>query len=275
MSRPLFIAATALLVVLVTGCDPTVDSFEENELHYSLFGILNVSADSQFVRVEPLRDGQLVRAPENLDAEVTLTNHSSDRTILLRDSLFRYLDRATAHNFYTTASIDSGATYRLRVQGPKGALSHADVSMPESRPRLSIVSPVKGFEELACGDPYRADPTVTVAIRGVERVVSVRAIYDLDSVSSFGYLADTLHTKPGLVEVRIEYLDDLCTLPNTRRPDSIQVMVAAGTPEWPKFLRLDRETELLPGVASNVEGGVGFVGGVATDTITVYPHFED
>lgn len=268
-------AAIAALLLILTGCDPTVDSFQENDLHYSLFGVLNASADSQFVRVEPLRDGLLDRAPETLNAEVTLTNLSTDRTVPLRDSLFRYLDQATAHNFYTTVPLDSGTTYRLRVRGPAGAESHADAVIPDSEPVLSIVSPFKGFKGLECDDPYRWNPTVTVAIRGVERVVSVRAIYDLDSMSSFGYLADTLHTEPGIVEVRIEYVDDLCALPNTREPDSIKVMVAAGTPEWPEFLRLNRETELLPGVASNVEGGVGFVGGIATDTITVYPYFED
>jgi hypothetical protein len=50
-------AAATVLLIIAAGCDPTVDSFQENEFHYSLFGILNASADSQFVRVEPLRDG--------------------------------------------------------------------------------------------------------------------------------------------------------------------------------------------------------------------------
>jgi hypothetical protein len=65
-------------------------------------------------------------------------------------------------------------------------------------------------------------------------------------------------------------LNDLCRIPDPGRPERIEILVAAGSPDWPEFLRLDPETELLPGVASNVEGGVGYVGGVVTDTITVY-----
>ena len=272
LRRPITVT---IFLVLVTGCDPTVESFHDNERHYSLFGVLNPSADTQFVRVEPLRDGLLVRAPESLNAAVTLTNQSTDRTLSLRDSLFRYLDPATAHNYYTTAPIDSGTTYRLRVRGPDGTTSYADVPIPASGPTLSVVSPVTSLDALECRNPYPAHPTTTIAVREAERVVSVRALYDLDRVWTYGHLADTLHTAPGTVEARIEYLDDLCGLPGARVPDSIQVMVAAGTPEWPEFLRLDRETELLPGVASNVANGVGFVGGIVTDTVTVYPYSEN
>lgn len=272
-SRPT-VAVTALLLLL-TGCDPAVDSFQENDLHYSLFGILNATADSQFVRVEPLRDGMLTRAPETLDAEVTLTNLSTNRTVTLRDSLFRYLDQATAHNFYTTIPIDSGTTYRLQVKGPNGAKSYAETAVPSSGPGLSVLTPVDRIGEVHCGDLYHGGPTTVVVIRGVERIVSVRALYFQNVVSSVGHLADTVHTASGTVKVRIPYYKDLCKISGEGRLRRIEVMVAAGTPEWPAFLRLDQETELLPDVASNVEGGVGFVGGIVTDTVTVYPYFDD
>lgn len=269
------VSSVIFVLVILGGCDPTVDSFRENERHYSIFGYLNASADTQFVRVEPLRDGLLTRFPETLDAEVTLTNRATNRTVTLRDSLFRYLDRATAHNFYTTADIDSATRYQLRVQGAGEAESHARVVIPDSKPRLSVVSPVKDFEELNCQSPYRGNPSTVVAIQGVSRIVSVRALYDLNATRSYGHLADTVHKESEAVEARIEYLDDICQMSEPAIPKTIKVMVAAGIPSWPEFLRLEETTELLPGMVSNVEDGVGVVGGIMTDTVTVHPYFDN
>jgi hypothetical protein len=45
---------------------------------------------------------------------------------------------------------------------------------------------------------------------------------------------------------------------------SAEIFVAAATEAWPELGSLDRETRALPATASNVEGGLGFVGGVIT-----------
>lgn len=266
-----FVAAVCLLVL--GGCDPTVDSFQESELDYSIFGYLNASADTQFVRVEPLRDGMLTRAPERLEADVRLTNLATGRTVSLRDSLFRYLDDTAVHNFYTTADVEPATTYRLRVRGPEGAESHVRPTVPDTFPEPSVIVPVRDLQRMECSDLVYGSPQTIVEVRGMERLVSVRALYHYtEGTTNFGHLADTVQTGNGVVEARVGYLEDVCGDSEPGFPQRIEVVVAASTPEWPEFLGLDLETELLPEVASNVEGGVGFLGGIVTDTVVVYPY---
>lgn len=276
-------AIIAAFLLVITGCDPQVDLFKENDLHYSLFGVLNPSADTQFVRVEPLRDSLAVGAPETMDAEVTLTHLDTDRTISLQDSLFRSPDR---HNFYTTADIQPTTPYRLVVEGPRGAESRVQTTVPQPlSPR--VIAPIPscfpncprtGAPSCNRGEEPTARFT-SISVDETGRLVSVRARYVMEEPSgvwSYGHLADTSHTTDGTIRTSINYAEDWCKISSpegdgARVPARIEVVVAAGSPDWPAFLNLDLETELLPGVASNVEGGVGFVGGAVTDTVRVYP----
>lgn len=272
-----FAATFLLLVITGMGCDPSVDTFQENELAYSIFGYLNASADTQFVRVEPLRDGMLTRAPDSLDVDVTLTDLTTDQTTSLRDSLFRYLDGATAHNFYTTSDIEPTTPYRLTVRGSDGAESYAQTTVPDTFPAPIVVTPIAeedlGFD---CNNPYLNSQRTVVEIRGIERLVAVRALYyAMETMRSYGHLADTVQTENDVIEARVNYVEDLCRIPETNAPQRIEIVVAAGNPDWPDFMRLDWETETLPGVASNVEGGTGLLGGVVTDTVVVHPYYED
>ena len=264
----------AVCALLLAGCDPSVDAFQENELHYSIFGYLNASADTQFVRVEPLRDGMLTSTPERLQADVTLTHLGTGRTTSLHDSLFRYLDGASAHNFYTTVDIEPTASYRLQVHGPGGAASQAQTAVPDTFPEPVVTTPATNFPELECNDPYEGSQQAVVEIRGIDRLVAVRALYYMQGVRSYSHLPDTVHTGNGVIEARIAYLEDLCRIPQSSIPRKIEVVVAAGTPDWPEFLALDLETETLPNVASNVEDGTGLLGGIVSDTVVVHPYFD-
>ncbi len=268
--HPILLSVAFLL--LVVGCDPTVDTFEENDRHYSLFGFLNATADTQFVRVEPLRDSMLTRAPATLDATVQLTNLATQDSHPLRDSLFQYLDRATAHNFYTTEDIELGTTYRLTVRTPSGEASRALIDIPDAVPNPSVHIPVfrDAISELNCDDPHRTSPNAVLSFRGDIRIVGVKVLYDVGPIRTFGHLADTLHIGTDVVQARIPYVDDLCQMSDPQVPEQIKVIVAAGSSQWPKFLALDDSVPLIPGTTSNVDGGVGFVGGIATDTVTMY-----
>lgn len=276
MNRNRFAFAVPVFLLVVMGCDPSVDSFQENDLHYSIFGYLNASADTQFVRVELLRDGLLTRAPATLDADVTLTNLATEHTTSLQDSLFHYLDGATAHNFYTTVDIEPTATYRLTVQGPDGAESHAQTSIPDTFPAPTVIVPADTFP--TCSNFRGNSEIAVVEVQDIERLVAVRAIYymvDLERVWSFGHLADTVQTGTGAVRARIDYGHDWCRIPQRGEAERIEVVVAAGDPDWPDFMGMAWETEVLPDVASNVEGGTGLLGGVVTDTAVVYPYHEE
>lgn len=290
MNNTCYAFAATLLCLSILGCDPTVDRFQENDLHYSIFGYLHPSADTQFVRVELLRDSMLIRAPESMDTEVTLTNLATDHTVSLQDSLFNYGRDASAFNFYTTTDIEPSTPYRLVARGPDGAEARVQTTIPDSFPAPTVPTPIP---DCFPNCPFLGAPSCDIAdnesrfamlqIEGIERVVSVRALYHMEKpegVWSFGHLADTENIESGTVRAPIDYGDDWCHIPEpkpeneSRLQRKIEVVVAAGSLDWPEFVEMDLETEMLPGVTSNVEGGVGFLGGIVTDTVTVFPYGE-
>lgn len=289
MNNVFYVCVATLLCLGLLGCDTTVDRFEENDLHYSIFGYLDSSADTQFVRVELLRDSMLVRPPDFLDTEVTLTNLATDRTVSLRDSLFHFGQEASAYNFYTSTDIEPSTPYRLIVRGPDGAESRVQTSVPDRFPDPSVPTPIpECFPNCptggspACGGPNNEDRFALLLLEGIDRLVAVRALYHMEKpegVWSFGHLADTTQVGEDEIRAPINYGDDWCNLPGPEEGESrmqrrIEVVVAAGSSDWPEFVALDLETEMLPGVASNVQGGVGFLGGIVTDTVTISTSVE-
>jgi hypothetical protein len=93
---------------------------------------------------------------------------------------------------------------------------------------------------------------------------------------AFSHLQDTVHTGDGTIEARIKQRDDLREV-EKEYPEGrtftlvkVNVIVAAGNPDWPDFLTLDEESVAHPGIASNVEGGTGLLGGIVSDTVEVY-----
>lgn len=187
MKLPRSAVVATFPVLFLLACDPAVDQFEENHLKYSVFGYLHVSADTQFIRIERLRDGSLTRAPDSLPADVILTNLTTDRTVLLQDSLFRFPGDATAHNFYTTTNIEPSTPYRLIVQGPEGAESRAQTTVPDRFPTPSVVIPIAscfpncpGVGPPGCSPAGNESRFAVLRIIGIDRVVAVRALYYMD-----------------------------------------------------------------------------------------------
>lgn len=273
--RGILAFANVLLFLSLVGCDATVDPIEENDYHYSIFGTLNASTDTQFVRVEALRDSLPVGAPVDLDANVRLTDVTEGQTVTLRDSLFRYRGSTYAHNFYTTYPIRPAHTYRLTVRSSEGAESSAQVRVPDTFPTPTVALTIDP-EEMRCS---RYGGMMIIRIRDVERLIAVNALYYLQREGntrrhSFGHLADTMQVRDDLIQARIGYGSDLCSMSQDVDKDEIEkieIMVAASNPDWPDFMGMDWETVTLPGGASNVEGGMGLLGGIVTDTIEVYP----
>ena len=124
-----------LAVALATGCDHPFEPFQEDALGpYSIFGYLDLHADTQWIRVMPVRH-QLLPGAAPIDAVVTLEHGATGRVVTLRDSVFAFTDNrldgeAYAHNFWTTEPLEPGATYRLEAIRSDGETTTATVEMP-------------------------------------------------------------------------------------------------------------------------------------------------
>lgn len=143
----------ALLLVLGTGCDDSFDPFVEGNLHFALYGVLDVRQDTQIVRVEPVeRPGASV--PEAIT--FSSTDLQAGETVAWADTLLPLTDGTTALGFYASLPVRPGRTYRLtaaRADDPATATT-AEVTVPSAVPVATL-------------------PPVTIADNITQRVILV------------------------------------------------------------------------------------------------------
>jgi len=250
------------------GCgDTAFDPFEESNLTYSISGYLDASIDTQFVRVTPVR-GSIALGPDPFDALVMLEHLTTGRTTFLRDSLFRYTtpqderSERYAHNYWTTEPILPLATYRLTVTRSDGARSAATVTLPDTFPDPVVVGNL-------------------IRMQGIERFADVKAVYwviDLlarqvvrHSVSYLGAITLQEDEHRVIIDRARDQANITVALGGApMRVLRVRVTVAAAGPGWPDLAEIDEETLALSGVISNVEDGVGFLGGIVSKTLTLF-----
>jgi hypothetical protein len=282
--------AAALIAIavaaLATGCDPSVDAVRGSERTYSVYGLLDPAADTQFVRVEALRDGTPIGAPDTLDARVTLRQMNGDRAISLRDSFATVGPGIPTYLFWTAAPLSPGATYRLTVERSDGATSSATTTLPSRAPDLRLdEQPL-----LPCQDARNAGRAeFTVAASGADRLAGAYALYPLldGLIRRANFRA--VEIERDTFRITVDHVDDLeaiganllpndigCPPRSAFSSDSVFVAVATAGPDWPAGIdSLSLDALARPDIAQNVENGAGFVGGIYTDTLGVPIEFAD
>ena len=256
--------------LLMAGCETSFEAFEAGDQPFSLYGYLDSAADTQFIRVSPLRDSLFTRATP-LDATLTLEHLASGQTSVWRDSLFRFRGGGLAHNFWSTEDVEPGGTYRMTITRPDGAASTALVQLPPDfpTPTISIL-------------PFAPDVYITTI--GVERLAEIRMTYHLRDVQTGRRTTlprsflDRLRpfSEANVEGWSLQFIPDevLADVQTLRGPGlevlSIDLFIAAAGPDWPDLEGIDLETLALPETVTNVEGGVGYVGGIVSKEAWIY-----
>lgn len=290
VSVPVALVVAALL--LAPGCDPTVEVLRPSDQYrYSLFGVLNVAADTQVVRVEPLGDRTQIGAPPNLDATVLLKNLDTGEQVSLNDATTTVgPDDALVHNFWTTHPINSSTSYRVAVQEEGDTVTEVTTTTPARAPTLSHNNDFL----LPCIFPdtpanqKKPQNTFVVTAQDVDRIAVADVIYPI-TYGSVQTLNDYSHygnieREGEFFRIPVFYRPDLADLnpdppPGPRKECAgfeefthpyAFVAVASGGPNWPEEWRgLPFSQIASPDTFSNVQGGHGYVGGIHSDTIKV------
>lgn len=291
----LLISAVVATIFCVSGCDTSVDVLNPSEdLQYSLFGVLNVAADTQIVRVEPLGDTTRLGAPRELEANVVLENLDMGTRISLQDSYDTVSGGiAQVHNFSTTHPIEPGTSYRVVVLEDGSPVTTATTTTPGQPPTLRHNPEVSDDEpfRLPCelnnqGYPTERRNTFSFRVLDVQNIAAVKVRYavkrpSLDTVvvRAFDNLdAAKYDAEREFYRVPVFYGEDLqalaqqtlgCISFSQFAEPYASVAVTAGGPDWPDWRGASLDELARPDTFSNVEGGHGFVGGVYTDTIRI------
>lgn len=129
------------LIGLGTGCSTTeVEVTKESDAYFSMYGVLDASADTQFVRIKNLREvHQLTKAP--LKARVQLHDLTLNKTVELEDTVIQNGNGFWVHNFWTTYPIQKGGRYQLVAENAQGQKTTATIQVPAKLPRIELINP--------------------------------------------------------------------------------------------------------------------------------------
>jgi hypothetical protein len=259
--------AACLCVAMAAACDDSFEPIAPSALAFSVFGYLDASADTQWIRVMPLRPVR-VTAPEALGATVMLEQLGTGRLITLRDSLVRLWhpsdpdlgsEGSFVHDFWTTDEIEPGTTYRFSARREGTEPAEAVVAIP------------RDYEvEVAINQSPIDWPPDELRITGVKHVAffttiarfhdecgpgATRTLYERSSAEDEAHVFAV--AKAGAVP------RDECGQP---RVEAWEFWIVGSVAAWP--------TEgYAPGalgtssLTSNVTNAVGFLGGVLTRTV--------
>jgi hypothetical protein len=255
--------------IFLTGCDQTFEPFQENEQYaFSMYGFLDASADTQWIRLMPVRQTFFLK-PDPLDVTMTLEHLGSEgESSMLNDSLFYYGQNAYAWNYWTTMQLQPLESYLLRAESSDGNISSVTVTLPDSFPEPYIEVDLEENAEY-------------VQISGVKFLADVHSIhefnqtlYDRTTVFLFSHHQDSVATNSqnDTHRVRInpsearEYME-IYMEENPYTLLNREIFVASAGPDWHFFPDIDEEVQSLPDGISNVVNGVGYVVGIVSKTI--------
>lgn len=275
------------IIFSLYGCDTSFQPFQENNMYaFSIYGYLDASADTQWVRVAPAR--QQLNTPDSLhkipDAQVTLEHLQSGKKVVLNDSLFTSGDGFNYLNFWTTMNIEEKQDYRLRAERADGKVSQVTVATPSELPTPRVQVQAN----------YGQPTTYGVFIDdNVEHLIDVQAKwyvrffqpgYEEKKLFTFSYKneIEKIQAFGGVynaeLEPEVEEEEIASALPGNAEMEVLyrQIYVVSAGPDWNENIEsMDDITYALPNSISNVENGLGYMVGVSSKTVPYASCFEN
>lgn len=274
-----------LLATLLTsvGCETQFEPFVESDVAFTILGFLDTDADTQYVRVVPLRQVVERERDAQIDATVTSVQLDTGRREVWMDSVVVFQDGSQGYVFYSAFSAVPGATYELTVTRSDGASTTAVTAVP-LRP---------GDPDSVHGAQNESDRFAPIFWPGVERVIDADVEYTVNRVSCDGGRLPPPETAK-IARVRYENDDrghrsaegwriDLDLIADREAVNavlgvptidacvvlySLRVRLATPSDGWdPPGGVWDEDVLIQPGTFSNVDGGLGWFGSVARTTV--------
>ena len=261
------------LSIPLSSCNDTFSPLEKNDrLFFSVYGYLDLEADTQWIRIMPLRE-TISYSSDAIDASVTLTNLSTSQTTIMQDSLFQIDVQGSEEdiaywNFWTDVPLTPNTEYEIRAQRSDGRASSVRVLTPDSfpTPALDLPRPGERYEFIEVHDIDVAD------VRSYWQVYNI--ITGETIVYDFNYTQNVLRYESGLTIIRLDQVRDW-ELIEQRNPDYVgalvflkgQISIVSAGEDWINFPEMDREVIALPEVTSNIVNGIGYVVGASIKVI--------
>lgn len=267
-----------LLMVLLSSCDDTFEPMAENDSYFfTMYGYLDATADTQWVRVMPIREG-IDQLPSLENVTVEIEHMESGIREKMSDSLFNFGFGAEAWNYWSTMDIEPEQSYRIIAEDADGNISTVQVTIPEDFPTPVITTTLDD-------DPME-QIFFSASVEGIQNLADISVYYFVSEIYSpiqhvfrYPHRDSAINTGEGSYAITIQHFQDIIDFsryihPNFQRARQLfnithrQLFFASAGDDWVDFSVFDELNIMLPvGVTNNVENGFGYVTGVVSKTI--------
>jgi len=262
--------------------DRSIDPFEKDGGKFSVYGVLDMNKETNFIRIKDLSKEFEPGINKELNAQVILENLNNGNKVQLRDSVIK-LSGFYTHNFVFEEQIEPESIYELSIESSDGRSLKTLAFTPQITE--AVVIPDANvqcfrFVEFTFKNvvrPERIRMEVGFFFQGqivwgdIGKLVELR--YDIEGKDEMFVQArpkDLLievFPPPGLGDPRVDQNNlQPVFLCNTLDSPYALVRYTHLSREWENF-KLDTETgQFDPTQSIDVPGGLGFFGAVFQDT---------
>ncbi len=267
----------ALLLALLAGCDDAIETPESLRGTYTLYGALDPTADTQAIRVVPVRDTIGLDEDVVLPISVVSIDLATGAETPWRDSLVTFPRGQRGHVYSAATRPGFGTRQRVVVRRDEGGEVSALVAVPPRvEPLRRLVSPTGNLQYAFLMPDAPQLNRVTVEYRLAT------------STGSGTTVLRTVDGSIGPVEFGWEIVLDLAVadelvqlagtqqLPSAQARDlALQLITIRGeiaSEDWrPPGGVFDPDVLADPEALTNVRGGFGFVGAAYPFEIQIVP----
>ena len=269
---------TAFIILLLPasffllGCDEDLASRDHFELPFSMYGIISPDLDTQSVRVYPMADFPTLVPAEISDLRFSSTDLDAGTRYTWYDSLTIDLDGGHGYLFWSPFQAEYGHRYRVEIERlSDGARSWADVRVPPmvtvrlddsnahamriftNGESIRMLKPELQYDVKPAGAPETSSHKFPITHEGSERLTDEGWVIvenmALNRMIVQGLFNSLYHT---LMGIRCFMLD----------LHELEFHALIGDAAWdPPGGYFDIDVLSQPRTLSNVENGLGFVGG--------------
>jgi len=265
------------LLFLANGCEQTFEPLQKNdELTFSMFGVVDVHGEFSVVRVMPIGERLINTDPESNNSQVFLVHNSTGDRIAYQDSLYKFGGDTYVWNYFSSENLIANDSYRFVAEDTEGRSSYAQINLPSELPFPTVEEYSTGFESgIIKGESE--DPIVSIKTRYfVQPINELGCDPEMEVVIS--HLDQLITRTDGSYRLEVNNRSEISAAlgPSVEnfRINRRELLVVSSGEDWPELSELIDLEITLPDVINNVEGGVGYVAGVAGRIIQITPPQE-
>lgn len=281
LKLPLFLVLI-LSGVLFSGCDRSINPFEDDQGVYSVYGALEVGKPQNIVRIRDLTEPFYNDSSFDFNATVTFTDLETGESTQLRDSVVTFSGNKS-HNFILEEDLELDKQYQITVERPDGVSASSIASTPSLtkanyQPESSIFCETKiRFRFYNVDPPEYVQMEIGAEYQGEIHWSLMDLVGDIEYNSGTDAMEVYMSPRNLLVEIFTPvlpdnpYFDPYLLFPTVtcRQLDTDEIFIRYYHygKEWSngkpfEFGQIDTES-------GDVENGLGFFGAYRVDTFTI------